>query len=531
MASLVVRDILAVIKICKITARTEIRETLDNDLQLLMYVGLIASTTLVLFGAAEKPGAYQYGAAALNGGELPVQRTIETIVVSVWVFGVLMFGFESATDQESVDREFLFLNASESVFVLGRSLARFIKYGDWVIVFSIIASGLFALGAQSILAFITLIVGILLTFFGAALLGSLGGSIVRYATVRVKIKIAFKYAAVMSGLLTFFLLFLNREQFYTYVLDSPISWYADLILLGVPSTTSDIAAASLAAVTTIILIPILAYSEYRVMLLIRTKNDKQKSTTEETETFKIENSLPWVSHKLYATLKSYLVLTVRRPRSAIFIMVGPATGYYLATNLLQGYSGGFEMAVIYALALTAGVGPTLNLIGNEERTLTQYLTTPNGERVLLCSYIGGALLIALVLLVAVLVGLVYRGDRLSVWRIIGAVALTAMAPFVSLTTGLLFSGYSKAKDGERTNYIPHILALISFIGAVSVVAMPFITGALRPDLFASYSSFVSVSQAEAVGAIITLLASAFLAGVCYWYSVRNLQKRYVNIVF
>ena len=530
MVASLVRDFLAVLKICEVAVRVEVRETLDNDLQLVMYVGLIASTTLVLFGATGEPGAYQYGVAALNGGELSVRGTVETIAVSLWVFGVLVFVFESATDQDSVDREFLLVNASEVTFALGRSLARFIKYGDWIIAFSIIAGGLFALGARSALAFVTVTGGGLLAYFGAALLGSLAGSLVRYADVRIDSENALKYAGVMGALVAYFVLFLNREQLYADVLNSRISWYADLILLGVPGTTSDIGAATIAATSTVIALPLLAYTEYRVMLAIRSATDQRGSSTEGAEPLTIERSTSPVPSKYYRALKTYGALALRRPRSAVFVMVGPAVGYYLATDVLQSYPSGFEIAAVCGFALATGAGPTLNLLGNEGTSLTHHLTTPGGERAVVRTYVDSTLVLAMPLFAALLGALIYRGSNVSVWWITGAVALTAAAPFVSVTAGLLFSGYSKAKDGERTNHIPHVLALLCFVGAMSAVAIPFLLGALREDTFASYLPVGFASGAGATGAIITVGLSALLAGVCYWYTVNNLQERYDRIV-
>lgn len=529
----VANELSSLIQIGLVTLRSEIRETIDNDLQLVMYVGLIASSSILLFGVTGQPGAYQFGLSLHTKMTLPVSETITKTVTSVWVFGVLLFSFVAATEQESVDPEFLLLNSSKWTFRLGRPIARFLKYGDWVILFTIIASVLFGAGARSPLAVVTLVIGTLLTFFGAALFGGLIGSSVNYVSNRVRSFNRIKYVLLIVILVSYYLLILERQHLYGYFLNSPISWYSNLLLLGVPNVHANLATGVTAFIATVVMIPLLTYAEHRIFLSTRESGDgsvaKEAQTGATTSTLRENATIVPVSDRLWGLIKRLGIQTIRRPRSAIFVMVGPSVGYVLFTNVLSGYADGIPITVIVALSITAGAGPTLNLIGNEYEILPYHLTTPDGVKSIVRSYILGTSAVSIPLTVIALTVLVFT-HRMN-WLMIGpGITLIATAPLISLASGILFPGYSKAKQGERTNFIPNMLALIFYIGSVSLVVLPMVVGVLQPDTFVQFVRLVPRQSTGVVGAGMTFVLSLLTANACYHFSIEQTRERYVETV-
>lgn len=323
----------------------------------------------------------------------------------------------------------------------------------------------------------------------------------------------------VPAVLLMMMVFLEFRRSISLLATLPLSWYADLALLGhIEAASTANAALALFFVPLAVGASVLVVGRLGEELWLREqarRNDPKRPTRNRFRGGRrLERIIP--RPVFAAALMNWLRIS-RHPR--VFLYGGlllVLTGSAGITAMREFPESAPLLVAVYG-ATTVGAGATLNPLGNEGRALKGVLTTHRGGKMLLTGYalavaVPGGVIVGLAAFGVAMMTDLSAGTR-AVFGLLGLV-LGFLSPFVSLGIGMALPKFDGTEPtGSTTGEIPRLEAVLIFLLAMVVLAVP--------AAFSLYDADVSgeLSSVLLAGPIATVLLGVTVGWFSFRYAV------------
>lgn len=515
----------------RLVARTEFRRSLRTARsETNMIVGL-GMSALMLLGVtvAASAGAVLYGDHLAAIGEFG-RSMLRAGFVSLWVLATIMVAFRVVGETGRVDGEAGILTATSArSVVLGLLLAELYRLLSYLGVPIVVVS--LALGVGTADPIVTVAA---LTAIGAVLaaglpVGYLAGLVALYlsATVpfvrRNRLKLA---AVVMVVYLAGVLLF---GDLMLMLADSPLAWYADLLLLALGAGgTPDVAVAALA--TTVVVVPVAVTAATRTAVATWYADPAATDDGEDDASTLVsgvdELIGPFASRPTVSITRKTLLRARRAPYTLTFAFVPAFASVGYLSQVVRTGEIPASFPVLAAAYAGWGVGSafTLNPFGDEGPLLPVTLSSGiagqqfTRGRILAAWLVGLPVAVALVAVAAVAAGV-------PAWKATGAIVygtvFSATAPLVSVGIGASFPKFdTRTVLASREAVMPSVFSFSLFLFVLLPLGGPAFLGLTLGGPLGDLAG-VSPALVGAGGVALTAVLSSVAGVLSYAYAVRT----------
>jgi hypothetical protein len=438
-----------------------------------------------LAGLWPGPGAYAYGKEVARGGAPqiagPLRVATVVICLSTLYVGVIA---DAAMDLDVDGSLELYALRRHPVAAATAEFVRAVGAGGWLTLPVVVAGGAaFAVGSGKWLVAVAAVVA---TF---AALGATGGVLfllttgVRWALVVSERLYRFRRVLGAVNIGVFVLVGAEYRRTAGVLGDTPLGWFADVVLLaaGVEASVGRaVTALAAGVVLPVVAVSVTAAPRRRIRLAdgvaVSEDNDMGPGTAD-----RAADALARLVGRQTAGVAVTVWLRVRRrPKELLYVLSLSAIAAGVALDIAPRIGVPRAVALAVYLPAAAGVGPSVNVLGNDGVGLPYTLTTPRGHRHLVRGYGVAAWLPSVVLVdVAVVATGLHHGDGPAVLGVATAAATvaTTAAVAVSLAVGSLFPGYdgtSITDNRELQTPVGQSAAIVLF--AVVALSFPVLLG-------------------------------------------------------
>ncbi|WP_435344549.1 hypothetical protein [Haloarchaeobius sp. HRN-SO-5] len=503
--------------------------------------------------------AGEFGSTPITGGLIGgVRGVLGVLVVGL----VAMATIRTVASRGGVDEpETLLLAARVRDVVPGLLLAELANYVTWLVLPILVAVGGFAYGARAplvVLAVPVVVVGVLVP---ALWLGFCLGVLGRHLATRFE-PIARNRSVILllAGLGYVAFVFGDGFAILSGVLfepmqSSPLSWYADLLLLGVPNVDASPLRAGAALATSVAMVAVLSPVSVRLVNFhwfsdpaLETEHEPS-SASASAEGGRLDALLGsaggWAGVFDRPTRSVVRVAWTRTRRAPIKLLYAVYPVFLLLSDVRTVVeTGSIPAHLPWVLGLYVAWGAALafalNPLGDDGPALPVTLTAPvTGRQYVVGHVLAGALVgVPLSLLVVgPVAALSPLPVELAVLAVAVAVVASVVAPLLAVGVGMLFPRFGSVKvAGNRTAVVPSKSALAAFSSGLAVIAgsavLAFVPAAreLLAGLFNVVFAFATPWELGVAAATLRPVALAVLAlGVCspvasYRYAVRRFER-------
>lgn len=476
-------------------ARTEFRRTLrklgDNTVQVvalavagLMFTGISfgAASLLALLGRELRSGSL---------GDLPVPGGVVGGVrgaVGLFAVGLLALAtFRTIAQRGSVDEpETLLLAARVRDVVPGILLAETAGYLAWLAVPALFATGGFAWGARAPLVLLVLPVVLLGVLLPAIWLGFCLGVVGRHLATRYEPIARNRTAIALLAFLAYMgLVFGNGFAVLTEVLfeplqSTPISGYADLLLLGTPNVDASPVRAGGAVLTSVALLAVAHVVSVRLATYHWFSDPAAEMEHERVE----EGSRFGLGERLLAVVdrptRSVVSVAWTRTRRApikllyalypLFLLVSDVQTVVRTGTIPSHLPWLLGLYVAWAVALAFALNP----LGDDGPALAATLTAPvSGRQYVVGHVLAGAVVgIPAAVVVVAPVAVLSPLPAVEAAAAVGVAAVaTVLAPLLAVGVGMTFPRFGSVQvAGNRKAVVPSKTALVAFSLTLGTIA-------------------------------------------------------------
>lgn len=529
--------------VARVEFRREFRRVRSSSMVLTLQFSIIVIGTFWMVGSLPlpgygavwgQPGAYEFGSQFGSDPEPVVElaRGTAGVLMILVAYGVTL---RILTDSET--KELLLLACTPRSTGLGVILFQALYTGCLVAPIVVGGAVAFAVGAGAPLAAVTILYSAALAY----LLTVAVGGVVALATLSLLGKgvTSRRWKVVVGAPLAagYFALFIWSRRAVGLLADSPLSWFGDLALLGVGHDTPLAVIAALSVATGAALVAAVVVTPPLARLAWLDADAEPDSGTtagaDTTATVGESDSSRTValvervaSRPTAAVVRTCWRRATREPRTLLFALIPVALVGSVANELVGIRPGSLPLLVAIYGSVAVGMGPSLNLLGNESTSLPLVLSTPGGRRSLLRGYLlaawlPGALVVAAATLLAgtltTLPASVVAGTALL------GVLLAATAVSVSLCLGVFMPEWDGISATSTTSFqFPRIEAVGLLSIVLSLLGGPALVGGFWAEAVAEATG-LAAELAVAVGVGSTVLG-AVVAGIgSYLVAARRLD--------
>ncbi len=396
----------------------------------------------------------------------------------------------------------------------------------------------FAVGAGSVLAFVSMLVALVSVGSLGLLSGMTVGFAVKSVAIRSEFVARYKSAIWIIAALIYVGIFATQSQGRVFLpvvralSGPPLGWFADLALLPVVPGTSAVHA-TLAVVIAVVGLPLLI----AVLVIVAGTLWYTDPATSESEAVETETSTragPFerlVDHRTaWVAQKSWL----RARRAPIKLSFVAYPFFFVATQFAQAIESGTFPATlppfiaIYG-AWAVGAAFTLNPLGDEGAVLPVTITSGIPGRTFVRGLVaaGVSVGVPIVAVLTLIVGLLSDLPASVVITLtVVSAALCVGASGLATGIGTAFPRFDAARVGRsREAVVPSYMAFVVYSVVLIVCAAPGLATSV-PLVADGLSGLVGVSSAaiRIAGAVVTVVLVGVLGSASYWYASRTFDQ-------
>lgn len=514
--------------------RTELRRSKralsDNTAQVLSIA--ISGLFFLLIGFGAIVGAFVLGGMLKRGNGLPFDfayiRGMATVVFSLPTIFVLMRTAQKQSLPSNPDGLLMAITHRDAV--VGIVLAEMTKIIGIPMVFVLGIALAFAVGSGSPLSVLLISVSILLLAMLGAVLGFAFGLVILVLLATSAWIARLRTPILVVVFLAYIGVFFTGQwnsitgPLINILSATPLSWFADLALLGVNLSEVSVLQATGAVLIAVLGIPagfgLCSWLAAQLWYITPVE-----STSGPSESRMDGGSIPFVSRMNQVRIRKTWLRALRSPIRLIFviypifIMVQPVQQAVRTGTVPSSLP---PLITLYG-AWAIGAAFSLNPIGDEEPVLPITLTTAVRGRTFIWSLCLAGLVIGLPIVLAgsVLTGVLAQlGMRLLIANLLATVILCVGAPMIAAGPGTLFPRFEPySVTRNRAAIVPSLFAFALFSIVFLIVSAP----ALIVLLFGTKA----MSSTVLFGGIgLTLLLSAVASGLSIRYSINTFDEYY-----
>ena len=513
--------------------RVQYRQLRSQPTLIGIQVGLILLLTPAIIGHPpvyetlwSEPGAYFYGtqvSMANDGDVLEMARGTSGVVfltVAYFVtFKMIASGQHLEGEAEAI------LSAAHPRTVAVADMLTLIAYSVRILGPPILIGAVsFGTGAGTLRPTITVIAACALLVVTAVPLvytSILAFRLIANTVLQTDLKRSF---VLIPFVILMFVIFLRFRESVSLLATLPISWYADIALLGyIEGASASNAILALCFVPGIVGSSILLGGRIGEHLWltagVQQPTPNRPSRNRLRGARQLERILP---RPVVAAVVTNWMRIGRHPRVFLYgglllVLTGSA-----GITAMQEFPDSAPLIVAIYGAAAVGVGVTLNPLGNEGRTLKATLTTRRGGKILLTGYvlsiaIPGGLLVCLATLGTALLTELSVLTR-AVLAALG-LALGFLSPFISIGIGTALPKFDGPDPtGSTTGEIPRLEAVLVFLLSMIGIGLP--------AAFGLYDANASgePSYMLLAGPIATVLLGSAIGWLSFRYSIAAIER-------
>lgn len=513
--------------------RRQYRQLKSEPTTVGIQLGLILLVAPVIVGTPpvpemlwSEPGAYFYGtqlSAADSGETLEVARGMAGLVFLVTAYFVTFRMISNGRHLEEESQAILAAASPRTVAV--SDMLTLIAYGTRVLgPLLLIGAASFGMGAGTFRPALTILFASTILVL-MAVVSVYSTILALYLLTDTVVERTYNRSLVtVPAVLVMLTIFFEFRRSLSVLASLPIGWYADLALLGqIDGVSTVYAVLSLLSAPLIIGASVLAAGSFGEKLWLTEtvrRNDSNRSKRNRLRgARRLERIVP---RPVFAAVVMNWLRIRRQPR--VFLYGGlliVLTGSAGITAMRQ-YPESTPLLVAIYGAAAAGVGATLNPLGNEGHTLNAALTTPRGGKLLLIGYALAAAVPGGILVGLATFGTAMMTDLGTVTRVIlGTLGLVLgfLSPFVSLGIGMALPKFVGVEPtGTTIGEIPRLEAVLVFLCSMVVIAIP--------AAFSLYDADTGgeLSATLLAGPIATVLLGSAAGWLSFRYSVETIEN-------